>query len=171
MTFFKKHIKDDEIKYKALFYTYHHRVFMYIAKKVKGRENIMDITQNVFVHLWQYRKSLLESNPEAIIFNTCNQEISKFLNANQNMPVLFNENIECKDHAEELLELKIENEQRIESMYNNIGLLPPLRQKILRMNKLYGLTQAQIALELQIPQHTVKYHVSEAMIFLKNNTN
>lgn len=169
MTFFRKHI-DEENKYKELFHTYYSRVFMYIAKKIKSRENIMDISQNVFVHLWQYRNSLLKSNPEAIIFNTCNQEISKFIHATQKMPTQSLEaDTDTKDNSPDFT-IAIEKEQRIDNLHDIINLLPPIRQKILKMNKLEGLTQEQIALELKIPQHSVKHHVSEAMVFLKNNT-
>lgn len=171
MTFFRKHINHEEAKYKELFYAYHHRVFMFIARKVKDRESVMDITQNVFVHLWQYRNSLLKLNPEAIIFNTCNQEISKFYQSIQKLPTQpLNENFDPKDSSHDYMTIEMEKEQKIESLFDTINLLPPLRQKILRMNKLDGLTQEQIAIQLQIPHHTVKYHISEAILFLKNNT-
>ncbi|WP_153848421.1 RNA polymerase sigma factor [Sphingobacterium paramultivorum] len=171
MSFFRKHINNEEAKYKELFDTYHFRVFMYISKRIKSRENIMDISQNVFVHLWQYRKSLLISNPEAIIFNTCNQEISKFLHAVQKFPTeSLMEDLQSKDNAQEPMTTEIEKVQQIDNLYNTINQLPPLRQKILKMNKIDGLTQEQISIELQIPHHTVKYHVSEAMLFLKRNT-
>lgn len=171
MTFFRKNIDHDEARYRELVYAYHYRVFIYIARKVKGRENIMDISQNVFFHLWKYRKSVFVSNPEPVIFNTCNQEISKFFKASQIQQLSSDLDVQDhKDDSEEAISSKIDGEERIRLVMEKIEELPALRKKIFTMNKLNGIAQKQIAVELQIPHHTVKYHIAEATLYLKDNT-
>lgn len=141
---------------------------MSIARKVKGRENVTDITQNVFSHLWEYRRSLLGVNTENIIFNTCKQEIAKFIKAEQKrlsdtVPLLLEE----PDDSYQQLLSKLTKENQLEAITKNIESLPPLRKKIFTLNKLQGITQEEIAHQLQIPHHKVKHHISQVMIFLK----
>ncbi|MOA19732.1 RNA polymerase sigma factor [compost metagenome] len=47
-------------------------------------------------------------------------------------------------------------------------LLPPLRRKIFKMNKLDGITQEKIATTLNISKRSVEQHISKSIIFLKN---
>lgn len=169
MKFFSRHINNEEQRYKDIFEKYYTQVFMHIARKVTVRENVTDITQNVFSHLWEYRKSL-DKNTENIIFNTCNQEISKFFKAQQKSPITEVNSLDQKsDDADEQLINKLIIEDRLQTITKNIDSLPPLRKKIFTMNKLEGITQEAIADQLQIPQYKVKHHVSQAMLFLKNH--
>ena len=168
--FFSKHINTEENKYKELFYTYYYRVYLFAARRVSGKENVRDIAQNVFFHLWKYRKDLMLENPEAIIFNTCNQEISKFYKTAGNLPLFNDTTADLVDTSSEELQSANKKEHLLTELEKSIDLLiPPLRRKIFKMNKLEGSTQQQIAIYLNISRRTVENHISEAMIFLKTH--
>lgn len=47
-------------------------------------------------------------------------------------------------------------------------LFPPVRQQIFKMNKLEGFTQEKIATELNIPKRTVKYHIQQSLLLIKD---
>lgn len=150
---------------------YYYRVYLYTGRKVEDKENIRDIAQNVFFHLWKYREQLVLQNPEAIIFKTCNQEISKFLKTAQREPFQsFKTETDRTDDFEEELQSQFIKEQRLTELEKSIELIiPPLRKRIFKMNKLESITQEEIALRLNIPKSTVKHHISQAMMFLKNH--
>ncbi|MCT2561827.1 sigma-70 family RNA polymerase sigma factor [Chryseobacterium herbae] len=171
MKFFSRHISIEEDRYKDLFYSYYYRVYLHTARRVSGKENVRDIAQNVFVHLWKYRKDLMLQNPEAIIFNSCNQEISKFLKGVEKQPLSSSTTeTDYADDSDEQLIFKLKKENRLVELEKSIELIiPPLRRKIFKMNKLEGVTQQQIAVLLDIPKSTVKRHIAEAMMFLKNH--
>jgi RNA polymerase sigma-70 factor (ECF subfamily) len=167
--FFSRHINKEEQRYKDIFEKYYAQVFTHIARKVKGRENVTDITQNVFSHLWEYRKSL-GKDTENIIFNSCKQEISKFFKTQQKSLISEVRSLDQKsDDADEQLISKLINEDRLQTITKTIDSLPPLRKKIFTMHKLESIKQKAIADQLQIPQYKVKHHISQAMLFLKNN--
>lgn len=169
VNFFSKHIDIEENRYKELFYAYYYRVYLFAARRVSGKENVSDIAQNVFFHLWKYRKDLILQNPEVIIFNTCNQEISKFYKTAGKQPLFNKTEIDPADTSIEELQSVHKKEHLLSELEKSIELIVPyLRRKIFKMNKLQGITQEQIAISLNIPKRTVKHHISEAMIFLKN---
>lgn len=155
--------------YKSIYNTYRERVFHYIRGKVKDRNDIRDIAQNVFFHLWEYKESLGGANTENIIFKTCNQEISKFFKTHRRYVFENNYNIpETPDDAVDQLDSKLIKEQQLQAMQDSIELLPISSKKMFTMNKLEGVTQEKIAVQLNLPKKIVQKQISEALIFLKN---
>jgi RNA polymerase sigma factor (sigma-70 family) len=166
--FFSRHINIEEARYKDLFYTYYYRVYLHTARRVSGKENVRDIAQNVFFHLWKYRKDLMLQNPEAIIFNTCNQEISKFYKISEKQPLYNDTGADPTDTSSEELQWVNQKEYLLTELEKSIEhIIPPLRRKIFKMNKLEGITQEKIAVLLNVSKRTVENHISEAMIYLK----
>lgn len=158
--------------YKKIYNTYRERVFDYIKGKVKDRDDILDIMQNVFFHLWKYKEALGGPNTENIIFKTCNQEISNFYLTQSRQPIR-NESpiLERPDHSLDQLLLKVEQEENLKTLHDSMELLPTSRKQILIMNKLEGITQEKIAIELNLSPKAVKKQISKAMIFLKKHHN
>lgn len=106
----KNHSAED--MYKVIYNTYRHRVFNYLSVKVHDRNDIRDIMQNIFVHLWQYRDSLGGSNTEKIIFKTCNQETANFFQKHKhhlNRQELLDD---TEDHSDDQIQLLMEKEQQ-----------------------------------------------------------
>lgn len=169
MISFRSHITPEENTYKKFFHQYNQLVFSHIKKKIKNEDDIMDVLQDVFIHLWEYRQSLYAGNNENIIFNTCNQKIANFYRNEDKS--LDNESV-IANHADtsgEDLKSAKKKEKRLENIEESIELLiPPIRKKIFKMNKLEGISQEQIAIQLNISKRTVKYHIAEAMTFLRN---
>ncbi|RXM63130.1 RNA polymerase sigma factor [Chryseobacterium sp. CH1] len=157
MTFFSNHIIDVEDMYKSIYNTYRERVFHYIKGKVKNRNDIRDIAQNVFFHLWEYKESLGGANTENIIFKTCNQEISKFFKT-QRKHVFENDHAipETPDDAVDQLDSKLKKEQQLQAVQDSIELLPASSKKMFTMNKLEGVSQQKIAAQLNLPKNLCK---------------
>ncbi|WP_183043922.1 RNA polymerase sigma factor [Sphingobacterium siyangense] len=155
--------------YKSIYNTYRERVFYYINGKVKDRNDIRDIAQNVFFHLWEYRESLGGANTENIIFKTCNQEISKFFKTQRKHIFEKNYNIpETPDDAVDQLDSKLIKEQQLQAMQDSIELLPTSSKKMFTMNKLEGVTQEKIAVQLNLSKKIVQKQISDALVFLQN---
>ena len=169
MTFFSKHITDVEDMYKLIYDTYRVRVFDYIKGKVKDRNDIRDISQNVFFHLWEYKESLGGTNTENIIFKTCNQEISKFF-ATKKKHVFGNDYsiLETPDDSADQLDAKVIKEEQLKAVQDSMEMLPPSSKQMLTMNKLEGITQEKIAVQFNLPKKSVQKQISKALIFLKH---
>lgn len=169
MKFFPKHIIDVEDMYKLIYNTYRERIFHYIKGKVNNRNDIRDISQNVFFHLWEYKEALGGTNTENIIFKTCNQEISKFFGVQQKQALRTNYDIpENPDDSVDQLDAKLIEEEQLKAVQDSLEMLPLSRKQMFTMNKLEGITQEQIAFQFNLPKKTVQKQISKAMIFLKN---
>ena len=169
MPFFSNAKNNPEDMYQIIYDTYRDSVFTYIAGKVSYRNDIFDILQNVFVHLWQYRKTLGGPNTENIIFKTCNQEISHFVKQQAKGQVKIESYSNEADNSEDQLQDKLQTENQLIALNDHIEMLPSLRKQIFTMNKLEGVSQEQIAKELNLSRSAVENQISKAMLFLKKN--
>ncbi len=169
MTFRSKHNNNDEDVYKLLYDTYRNRVFAIIGSKVQNRNDILDIMQNVFFHLWVYKASITSDNAESIVLKTCRQEISKFF-SQQNKQSFTRDisEVQIVDESVALLETIQEKEEQLELLQFNIELLPSLRKQVFKMNKIDGISHDRIAEHLKISKKAVKKQIYKAVAFLKN---
>lgn len=172
MTFFSKKTTDVEDMYKLIYNTYRGRVFAYIDEKVSDRNDILDIMQNVFLHLWQYRNALGGTNTESIIMKTCNQEISNFYRTLNKQPLGNDDHLlDQPDDTEDQLLAKNILEDQLDAIKESIEMIPLSRQHIFTMNKLDGISQEKIAHQLNLSKKAVKKQIGKAMLFLKEQHN
>ncbi|ANF52963.1 hypothetical protein A0O34_21625 [Chryseobacterium glaciei] len=165
-----RHINTELGSYENLVRQYNHQVFSFISKKIQNEEDALDVLQNVFMHLWIYKKSLDSTNSANIIFTTCRDKIAEFYRASKKQPLAENIFSDFADTSFDDLKSVEKKDRLLTELEKSIVLIiPPLRRKIFKMHKLEGITQEKIALELDIPKSTVKYHILEAMTFLKNH--
>lgn len=151
---------------------YWNRMFLMVSRKVKDREDVLDIIQNIFLHLWLYRQSLTKENAESIIIKPCIQEISNFYSIQKKKPLASNiEETQLSDDANERLQTIMDKEEQLEHLRINMELLPTLRKKILQMNKIEGIPQERIASNFNLSTKAVKKQIAKAIIFLRYQQN
>ena len=168
MNFFKSSENEQHL-FKEFFLKYNRTVFLFISHKIADRDDALDVTQNVFIHLWKYRRELKDDTIDKIIFKTCNQEISSYylLKKKQNFYKNDVDLNNISDETQENLDLMLLKEQRITDIYSWIELLPDKRKKIFMMNKIEKITQEQIAMEMGMSKAAVSKQIIKAMLFLK----
>lgn len=168
MNFFKGS-ENEQYLFKEFFLKYNRRVFLFLSSKIANRDDVMDVTQNVFIHLWKYRKDLNNDNVEKIIFKTCNQEISSFYLV-KNKQNFYENDVDLNnisDETQENLDLMLLKEQKISDIFTWVDMLPDKRKKIFIMNKVEKITHEQIAIEMSMSKAAVSKQITKAMLFLK----
>jgi RNA polymerase sigma factor (sigma-70 family) len=161
-----RHISKEEAVFKEFFHQYKHQLISHISKKIQEREDAKDVLQNTLVHLWDFKHLMNHESWQQIVINTCNQKIAEFYRKEKKALL--------RDHLDENIQISepdevFEKERLLNSLESSINLIiPPIRQSIFRMNKLQGLRQQEIAIQLKISKRTVENHIAKAMNFLKN---
>ncbi len=172
MPLFSRNKNDYDVMFQKIYETYWNRMFAMVSRKVKDRDDVLDILQNIFFHLWNYRKSLTEQNAESVIIKTCIQEISNFSARQKKIPYTIGvADLHLSDDSADRLMAILEEERELENLRLSIELLPPTRKKIFTMNKFEGMTQETIANNLNLSSKAVKKQISKAMLFLREHQN
>lgn len=76
-------------------------------------------------------------------------------------------NVNLSDLSEEDLQLKIEEDNKIQQIISNINQLPERRKNIFIMNKYEKKTQEQIGLELNMSKSAVEKQITKTIAQLR----
>jgi len=157
-----------ESLFEELYSEYKHQVFFFVKKYIHGQDDIEDVVQDIFVHLWKYRQSL-GNNKEAVVFKTAKQEIANFYRKNK---LSFSDiqedsypNLEKDEYDEE--EYQLHSEQ-IEKLLLQI---PEKSKSFFLKHTIDGLSYSQIAKENSISKNAVAKHVNKVLNLLKTGLN
>ena len=142
------------------------RVFSHAITYTRSYEEAEEITQDIFLRIWNNREKLEEVRDfqDYLFILGRNQIISSL-----RRKVVKMETVE-PDHkvAEELLpDRQLEIRQLNEMVLKGIDQLPPQQQKVFRLARLEGLPYDEIGQQLKISRHTVRFHMVMAFNFLR----
>lgn len=161
----------NEAAFRQVFDQYGKKVYRYILYYVKVRVVAEDITQNVFLRIWE-KRGLLDPKKsfEGFIFTIAYRAVMDHFRTNPKrlqslFPVdLLNDSAVSTVSADALL-----NHHQLESIYQQaLQALPPKRKEIFLLSRHGGLTNRQIAEQLGISIKTVESQMTAALAFLKN---
>jgi RNA polymerase sigma-70 factor (ECF subfamily) len=161
----------NEDAFRQVFEHYGKKVYHYILHYVKVGVEAEDITQNVFLRIWEKRGQLdPEKSFDGFIFTIAYRAVMDHFRANPKrlhslFPVdLLTDSVVSTVSADALL-----NHHQLESIYQQaLQALPPKRKEIFLLSRHGGLTNRQIAEQLGISIKTVESQMTAALSFLKN---
>ncbi|MCL1636707.1 sigma-70 family RNA polymerase sigma factor [Elizabethkingia sp. HX WHF] len=151
--------------FRKIYTEYKHQVFFFVKKYIHGRDDIEDVVQDIFVHLWKHRHSLNDTNLSAAVFKTAKQEISNFYRKNKlSFSTLEENTCTAKDESNE--EIPVSHIKQIEDL---LFLIPEKSKSFFLKHKVDGLSYSQIAKENSISKNAVAKHVNKVLLFLRTN--
>lgn len=153
--------KGNTKAFDSLFILHYPRVKNFIMSLVKNEEDARDLSQDIFLKIWNNREKL----PEIKYFRTYLFQMSKnavFDFFKENTPFDDYEGgytIKDFDSLEESIEAR-DLEMLIDTLVES---MPDQRKKIYKMSRKEGLTNDEISVKLEISKRTVETHISNAL--------
>lgn len=157
----------DQRAFSRLVTLYSAKVYAHVLTYIKSASLSEEITQDIFLKLWESRTQLPGVNNFAGFIHviTRNRTISELRKKLDNFSEANAEEVE-----EDLLNpvLQLEYRQLSDTLLRGIELLPPRRKQVFRMSRFEGMSYDKIATELGISKGTVNEHIVEALLFLRS---
>ncbi len=159
---------------KEVFERYSQLIFSYILEKVGDRVDALDIAQEVFVHLWKYKKSIKgNTTDKGVIIKTCRQEMYRFYKSGNRQMLAQAVSLETAepyliDDSQQELENKLEKERMLEKLHAALEMIPARRKEIFLKNKLEGKTRKELALEMNMSGSAIGNQIDKAIQFLRS---
>ncbi len=162
-------IKNKNIKvFESVFKQYFKVLTIYAKRYVLDLDTAQDITQEVFIKLYERKDELiihtsLKSFLYTSVKNRCLDYIKIHNIRQQHKDIIQKESsilVEEDDNEIEKTELQ-------EKIYKAIKTLPDQNQKIFMLSRFEGKTNQEIADELNISKRTVETHISNALKKIK----
>lgn len=155
--------------FKKIYSNYRHQVYFFVRKYISGQEDIEDVVQEIFIHLWKHDAQLQKSGqPEAVIFRTAKQEIANFYRKNKMIfasdPGIIAGLEETEGESEALW--KEESLTQIERLLDE---LPAQNKEFLLRNKLENISYVRIAEENNMSKTAVEKRINKALAYIRSN--
>jgi RNA polymerase sigma-70 factor (family 1) len=161
-------IAGNEKAFTKIFDQYHHAVYRHILRFVKSPDLASDLTQDIFIKVWENRSKLKPGYSfKAFLFTLAKNHllnVLKRLSKEESIKKeIYSHAVHFNNHNEDTL---------IFSDYNQFALLtidklPPQRKIIFKMFKDEGQDFHEIAKNLGISENTVRDHLAKATKFLR----
>ena len=158
----------DQTAFELIFHFYYPGLVIYSAQFLKDRAEAEEVVQDFFVRLWQKHQHLIPAD------SLKNYLFSSVRNGSLN--VLKHKKIEEK-YLKEMLDLTAHHlaydpdlyvvSELQEKIKSGIDGLPEQCRKIFIMNRIQGIKNEDIALELEISKRTVETQISKALKLLR----
>ena len=161
---------NDNLAFKSLFDQYGKKVYFFINSYLKNKADAEDLTQNVFIRIWESRMSLdTNKSVKGFIFTVAYNTAIDYIRKKG-----FNELISLSSFSDIALSDKSSSDElviqgQLNSLYERaVQILPPKRREIFLLSRHDGLTNKQIADHLNISVKTVENQMTAALSSLRD---
>ncbi|MBN2009666.1 RNA polymerase sigma-70 factor [candidate division KSB1 bacterium] len=157
----------DERAYETLFKTYYSQLTVFARKYVDDMDVAKEIVQDFFVNLYEKHGSLnITTSIKAYLYTSVHNRCLNYL---KHVKTRDEHHARIQQEADTHIDLHdtIAQTELEYFIFQAIKELPPQCQKIFTMSRIDGMTNQQIADQLNISKRTVETHISKAIKILK----
>jgi len=149
----------------ALYVAHSRELEIFLNRRVRCPHTAADLVQETFLRLAQQPDGAGEDNPRSYLYRTAkNLAIDHFRKQDRRdtFPAPAEQLAETADEAP-TADRTAEARERLDLLMRAMAELPPRTQRIFRMNRIDGVTYAEIARRLEISESAVQKHLSKAL--------
>lgn len=152
-------VHDNEA-FEALYRKYWKNLFDFATIKTGDADAAEEIIQELFVTLWEKRETLQITNLQSYLFTSVRNRVIDHYKQKVFDELDTAEASTTPDYPLFLDELET-------ALHAAVSELPDKTREIFLLNRFEGKTARQIAQELNLPERTVEYHITQALRTLK----
>ncbi|WP_418698892.1 RNA polymerase sigma factor [Bacteroides sp.] len=156
----------DSNAFSSIYWQYSSHIYFFINSMLHNTMAAEDITQNVFLKLWEKHESVdIEQNLEAYLFTIARNFVYKEIERQLQSESFVSKAAERKDYA--TIDSDIESQSFMEYLDRLIDKLPPKQKTIYILSRQKNMSYKEIAEVLSISEKTVENQLHNALKFLK----
>jgi len=158
----------DHDAFNILFMSYHSLVKRFLVGFIKEEEDVLDIAQDIFIKIWTHRKSVAKVDSfKAYLFRMARNEIYNYYKLHAIRENHLEQYAQQTVWVDDLLEERLLADELGLLLDIAVDSMPPQRKLIFRMSRKEGLSNEEIAGQLQINKRTVENHITQALADLR----
>ncbi|MDR1724289.1 MAG: RNA polymerase sigma-70 factor [Tannerella sp.] len=148
----------------TIYNMYAKRLFAFCRQYTKQVEDAEEIVQDVFVQLWNKRETIRnEESLRPLLFTIAKHQLINAYKSAINSPV-YEDYVEYADKiADDNIHDRLEYEEFVAMLQRMLTKLPDTQRKVIKMSRLEGRSNKDIAEQLSLSIQTVKNQLSLGM--------
>jgi RNA polymerase sigma-70 factor (family 1) len=155
--------EHDHSAFREVYERYWKEVFLSAYKKIRSKEIAEELTQNLFVSLWEKRTENKIENLRSWLFGSIKYAIINYYKSqivHEKYLHYIQGNIDERVHTTEQLTLLKDLSEAIEK---GISLLPQKTQEVFKLSRMENRTVKEISKEMNISEKAVEYHITQSL--------
>ena len=162
--------KGDIDAFNQLYEKYYLKLFYFIRGYIGSKEDAEEIIQDVFMTIWETRNRLKEYlSFNSYLFTISYNSILKFYrNKGNRQKLLDNYLAGLADRSNKTLD-EVEYNSLLKLIKQSIEKLPPKRQMIFKLSRDEGLSNKEIAKQLDLSVRTIEAQIYQAIKFIRKH--
>ena len=163
-------INADEDAFRQIFDLYVHQVYQFIFDYVKEKTESEDLTQMVFIKIWEYKCNInIDKSFEGYLFTIAHRNVLDHIKKKATRERKITSHLsENEQIISSLTSEDFINKHNFNSVYHKaIESLPLKRKEIFILSRHHGLSNKEIASQLDLSIKTVENQMTSALSALK----
>ncbi|GAB3030243.1 RNA polymerase sigma factor [Spirosoma pulveris] len=161
--------EDSEEAFRTLYERYWYDLFALAKRKLRDEAMASDMAQELFLRLWQKRRTLLINNVGAYLTTSLKHLIVDHVRA-QLQGEKYASHFVYTPPTDTLNTLhSVQFSQLTESLHQALEQLPDKTREVFVLNRFEQLTTREISARLGLSEKAIEYHLSRSVAFLRAN--
>lgn len=161
--------EGNETAYEVLFKEFYVRLTIHANKFVQDSEAAKEIVQDLFVSIYEKRETLnINTSLNSYLYRAVRNRSINYINS-QKQKDKYSQHIKyTADNTENTVENNINKSELESALFLAIGELPAKCRMIFKLNRFDGLSNGEIAEQLELSKRTVETQISKALKILRS---
>ena len=159
--------KDDQGAFEELYRRYWRRCYIQVLRRSGDEKLAEDITQNVFVSLWEKRKSLRVQHIGAYLFSAVRFRFITYLKSELHKETYAFHVLRNERDSRNPVEASIRIKELNEAIDKGVAMMPPKTKTIYTLSRSEHYSIKEIANKLNLSEKAVEYHITQSLKTLR----
>ena len=154
--------------FNQIYERYYALLYAHAYRKLQDKDDVRNILQMLFVHLWNNREKLvIHSSLSAYLYTAVRNRILNFIRDTKTREKYMVSLQEFSEKGENLVESKLQEKELIKIVEQEVAQLPTQMRIVFEMSRNLEMSHQEIANELNISPLTVRTHIRNALRILR----
>ena len=157
---------DEEIFLK-IYDEYWYKVFLIAYKRLGKRDIAEELTQDLFLKLWEKRNTLKPQNIGSYLFVAIKNSVIDHVHSGLVANKYLNFYKAFRELSSTSTQNIVEFDDLTQAIEKGLSKLPPKTQQVFKLSRLESWTPDKIARHLHLSEKTVGYHLTKSLKFMR----
>ncbi len=160
-----------ESAYEQLFKEFYQPLSVFASNYLEDLESGKEVVQELFVHLYEKRKNVvITTSLKSYLYQSVRNRCLNYIK-HQQVKKEHQDKMKTESEPSDSLEDKIRETELEHMIFKVVDQLPPQCRKIFTMSRVKGLSNGEIAEQLELSKRTVETQISNALKVLRDKIN